>query len=747
MQFIRLLANKSFLQIFFALLLVVLLMFVSNYIVFNNSIDGIYEQVKENNKLVVTNIVQSFDDVFRDINNLVYSVHSLAYNGATDNGSLDMSSVYEMQRDLATLINSSNGNEYMEDVIVFFDNSDLAITKSGTIDFNELFNNKYHHRLYNSVYWRSLSSQTHAMRIYPAEDYVERFTNNLERRRKLIVVAGNNQLSNKNVFIIIDLQKLLRHVRQSTMMQGSSLIVLDQNRNVILSTESNWNLVEMLSGLYLDDGRERTLKQNDYEYNLYKSEYNGFTYIDKVPYQFANIKSVTKANQTILYFTIASAILLSVLLSIYLYKPVREIVLLLGGGYNRRADYRSIQSDIVKIQEENESYRSKMGFVDGELRRGMILDAIDESPMSREFEQRMLEYFADLFEKRFFLMVSLHLQPNGGKDRAVLSTQEVSKLLEHQVKLNWPHAVSFHAGNLRYLVLIALNHKSERTGIIAALRKTVKKPDIMLLNNYFIWAAVSGVYESKTDHWRSAYKDVTDVMMYRNISEKGPVFDIESIRRSVKVYFPFDQFEKLSSSLIHADEAQSIKLVDEIMEENASRDIHYHQFMDVAKMMFYYMVKHLSNNETSTQQFQDMEAAFINKVKHALDYRSVQDELIRIAKYVCEKGKQVPKTKMDQTFIAQYIEKNYMNNLYLDHMAALLETTPKYFSNYFKKTFGVGYVEYLNKVRLSHARKLLKETEMSVAEIGEKTGYLNSSTFTTTFKKYYGISPSEYRKS
>ncbi len=75
-----------------------------------------------------------------------------------------------------------------------------------------------------------------------------------------------------------------------------------------------------------------------------------------------------------------------------------------------------------------------------------------------------------------------------------------------------------------------------------------------------------------------------------------------------------------------------------------------------------------------------------------------------------------------------------------------METTPKYFSNYFKKTFGVNYIEHLNKVRLAHAREMLKETNLSIGEIGEKTGYMNSSTFTTTFKKYYGISPSEFRK-
>lgn len=49
-------------------------------------------------------------------------------------------------------------------------------------------------------------------------------------------------------------------------------------------------------------------------------------------------------------------------------------------------------------------------------------------------------------------------------------------------------------------------------------------------------------------------------------------------------------------------------------------------------------------------------------------------------------------------------------------------------------------------MRLAHARELLRNTTLSVAEVGERVGYLNASTFATTFKKYYGISPSDFRK-
>lgn len=94
----------------------------------------------------------------------------------------------------------------------------------------------------------------------------------------------------------------------------------------------------------------------------------------------------------------------------------------------------------------------------------------------------------------------------------------------------------------------------------------------------------------------------------------------------------------------------------------------------------------------------------------------------------------------------QYINIHYAENLYLDKIAIVFNTTPKYFSNYFKKAFGINFVEYLNRIRISHAKELLENSGITVNEIGERVGYLNPSTFTSTFKKYCGITPSEFRK-
>jgi YesN/AraC family two-component response regulator len=103
-------------------------------------------------------------------------------------------------------------------------------------------------------------------------------------------------------------------------------------------------------------------------------------------------------------------------------------------------------------------------------------------------------------------------------------------------------------------------------------------------------------------------------------------------------------------------------------------------------------------------------------------------------------------SKLNREFIIEFINLHYAEDLCLEKMAGMTETSPKYFSNFFKKAIGINFIEYLNKIRIQHAKELLKNSDILISDIGSKVGYANSSTFTSTFKKYCGISPAEYRK-
>ena len=93
-----------------------------------------------------------------------------------------------------------------------------------------------------------------------------------------------------------------------------------------------------------------------------------------------------------------------------------------------------------------------------------------------------------------------------------------------------------------------------------------------------------------------------------------------------------------------------------------------------------------------------------------------------------------------------YIDEKYMDDISLDVIAQRYFFNSSYFSNLFKCYMGIGFSEYLLKVRIQNAQRLLSGTEDSMADIASKVGFNNQSYFNRAFKKETGISPLKYRQ-
>ncbi len=96
---------------------------------------------------------------------------------------------------------------------------------------------------------------------------------------------------------------------------------------------------------------------------------------------------------------------------------------------------------------------------------------------------------------------------------------------------------------------------------------------------------------------------------------------------------------------------------------------------------------------------------------------------------------------------AKYIYRNFTKPLTLSEVAGVACLSPTYFSKKFKLLTGMGFKEYLNYIRLKHAATALLTTNNSITDIALEYGFNDSNYFKDLFKKEYGKSPREYRKS
>ena len=94
---------------------------------------------------------------------------------------------------------------------------------------------------------------------------------------------------------------------------------------------------------------------------------------------------------------------------------------------------------------------------------------------------------------------------------------------------------------------------------------------------------------------------------------------------------------------------------------------------------------------------------------------------------------------------ATFIHYNY-RTITVNDVVSFIGFSRGYLSSTFKKAKGISLQEYLLQVRMQKAKELLDSTNWQIQEISEKVGYEDQLNFSRIFRKYEGISPSEYRR-
>ena len=101
----------------------------------------------------------------------------------------------------------------------------------------------------------------------------------------------------------------------------------------------------------------------------------------------------------------------------------------------------------------------------------------------------------------------------------------------------------------------------------------------------------------------------------------------------------------------------------------------------------------------------------------------------------------------ENNLIKDYLDKNIFNvNLSLNKMAEDIGYNSNYLSVLFKQIYGLTFQDYINKVSMEKAKILLLSTDMKNYEISESIGIEDINYFVTKFKKFYNITPKQFKQ-
>lgn len=112
-----------------------------------------------------------------------------------------------------------------------------------------------------------------------------------------------------------------------------------------------------------------------------------------------------------------------------------------------------------------------------------------------------------------------------------------------------------------------------------------------------------------------------------------------------------------------------------------------------------------------------------------------------------ENGQPINKTDLQALAeLTHYMDEHHSFNITLQTLSTIACMSESKMKKLFKSVYNMSITEYIQRKRISVAEHMLIQTDLTIAEISRSVGYSNPSRLIEIFKRYYGFTPSKYRK-
>ncbi len=423
----------------------------------------------------------------------------------------------------------------------------------------------------------------------------------------------------------------------------------------------------------------------------------------------------------------------------YLVKPINKTRLL--------ELINKVKSQLMKIrelrQEElalRERYKKLLPLIENEFMFELI-NGIDEAAIG-EYQ----ELLALNFGSGFFLAISYHDKTGAPIENvmelAYLQRQKIAEVTE-EIK----HVLPCLAGPLKtnpFAVFIPLspelannpNQKDIAAKILTHLRNLRSEADINIgIGRIYSWGA----------ELRRSYQEAVQALNY---PVSGQICHFDEIKQLTEENWETD-FHREMQDILDAIRFGNDSKVKSLTQQVFSKYINLATQKD---RFFFYLLEFLIaayriGRENSKQSniypsFEQVLSLFNENNDPIKICSEIADKLTALALAVKDGRSNQVKTIIRQA--KAIIDQQYAEQLNLEDLSHSVGISPFYFSRLFREELGISFSEYLTRLRMEKAVILLAQG-LSVKECCFSVGYNDPNYFSRIFRKYYEMTPSEYR--
>ncbi len=479
------------------------------------------------------------------------------------------------------------------------------------------------------------------------------------------------------------------------------------------------------------------------------SPITGWTYIGTAPMPayFSSYQQISAIFIILSVVALIASFGLSFIVSYRLYLPLKNLTNVISGKGQQSevplsGEYEYIQTAYQTVIDENRTMAQVTATIRPAVKNYFFLSLLIEEPITEQEIQTKLSFLEEDFSSTGYCVILFQLYDYEAYIHAFdENTQSYHNYTLNQIisEVAREYAHAFFRVNRSTWALV-LNTKTADDREVARLVQALK-PQLTFIPSLLV--ECGKIYEHPQDLSYS-YKKALELLKFRRYREQT-----QENGQTEPEILPYSPNDKLLETLLQAVKTGSpyvenhFNLLVLNMEENKAslKDV-----KNTAENLVNLTLELLINLGINTKQYPEF-LTFYNKLSDAGDTQKVQELLkntiFAAASYIRDFNKSHSEKIIEN--LLEYINTHLSEDISLSDLSENCQLSTSYISRIFKEHLNVGFVEYLNNLRISRSKKLLEETQMTIEQIGFQVGFNNVRSFMRTFKQYTNTTPGQYR--
>jgi AraC-like DNA-binding protein len=580
------------------------------------------------------------------------------------------------------------------------------------------------------------------------------------------VDSRTRQTFSVNAIMVLDFSQVIKRSETFTREDNQICIVDQKHGSVIAENEIPDELKEFLLSQEMEEPYGSLLLETETSkavVSYIQSRFEDWKYVIVTPQQMYIKKAADLQNLVI--FCCVMYLIVSVVIVCYSlrrhYRPIRMMMDTLkqeGGSQEGTDAYEYLSSSIEKLMSKNKENRSRIQTQQQAIREELLRRLVTAEKSYDLPDTKMLEQYGIFLENGYYMVLSYRLENTEeimqevqelGADSDELAWFILSNVTEENLK---DMGLSVSIVTVKNLLVFMIQSDSQEE-FLNNVKKAVQITSEFVGRCFklFYRVALSEVMEGSVTVLGDAFRQTKRVFEYQKSTVYASITaygDINVLPTDTMLNYPLDVENRLFNSILAGEEEKACEIIAGLLKDNQSNCLtpEAMQFLvsNIASTIMR-AANRISRGRASISQKHIME------VCAGKDIKRVQKELKNMVAQACSSVKAaISEEKSSQKIslyegVKSYVEEHYTDAaMSVNDIAEQYKVSPASLSKQFKEAEGENLSQYINRVRLEHAKMLLLDN-VKLEEVAQRSGYGSQRTFLRIFKQYIGVTPSQYR--